>query len=152
MSQDYTGCLVDKPDKFRAAFGVLKLAHGTLFQLPNPLSGHLKDVSHLLECVVIAVSKSVTQLDDLALAPIQLFFQETMHTALQHFAAGSVCRFLLVVTREQLAQLAVFASAHGTMEARRSAVHTQNQPRFFHGCLGGPRGFLHRGFSTEFVK
>ena len=66
MSKSSCG-LIQKPDEFLAAAGLLEFADGFGLDLPNPLASHFENVTYFLQSVAVAVAQTVPQLDDLSL-------------------------------------------------------------------------------------
>ena len=68
---------------------MLQLADGLCLDLPNPLTGHLEDLAHLLKSIGIPISKAVAQLDNLAF-PVGKRTKNISKLFLQHLMGRGV--------------------------------------------------------------
>src|SRR5690606_14120506 len=104
-----------------AAHGVLQFANGLGFNLADAFPGHFEDAAHLFQGVGVAVAQAVAELDDLALAPGERL-EQVIDLGPQHAARGLVERALTGVVLDELAEAAIFALAHRTVQAHRLAA------------------------------
>ena len=58
--------LVKEPDEFLATAWLLKLTNGFGFNLTNPLASYFEDVPDFFQGVAVAITKSVSELDNFA--------------------------------------------------------------------------------------
>ena len=101
--------------KLSTSHRVLKFPHRLGFDLADPLASDLEDPAHLFERIGVAVTESVTELDDLAFA-VSEGLQDLVDLFLEHFLGGRVDRALGGLVLDKVAEVAVFAFADGAVE------------------------------------
>ena len=65
--------LIEEPDEFLTAAGLLQFADGLGFDLPDAFSRHFENVTDFFQRIAVAIPQTVTQLDDFAFAVAERF-------------------------------------------------------------------------------
>src|SRR5208282_1585670 len=135
-----TGTL-EEPLELPATDGMLKFSDSLGLDLADPFPGHLEDPAHLLESVGVAVTQTVAELDDFALAVGQRL-EDLVDLLLEHLLGGRVDRALRGFILDEVAEVAVLALADGAVQRDRVAADFHDPPGFLDRDVGGSRRLL----------